>query len=432
MSFTANFAHPPPPAPIPPTFDDRIDELARSVNKTSDQRAVAMSHMFSVLEEAMAGDAREGARKQRKISATPNSGRRTGEPQGQDGDLHGKDSWIDGERALANRVLHKEGELSELIEEEMEGRTPRPRTVKELHDEGKGKGRTKVTFEEPTAEAKKEARANDKGGEDEGGLRAPEDVDGAEYVFDFELEDDSPEPDSTEEPDEYPEGTVQVDISRTRNIVEANLSTTFAADAPSHRAAWRRIKQNSSIYAAMQRRSSDASDSENESEEGAISKLAVSMPLNIALPPARTTSVSGLLPLERKTSLSEREGVLVPPLKAAMRQRGILRNNSLGLDVPSTPGPSSPRGTREGPFGRRGSRSASVSRERELVMSFKADPGAVFEALVDDDDDDDGEDGEEQQEGTLRDSRAFVPPHVLARKESMQAADVGWRSMVTE
>jgi hypothetical protein len=45
-------------------------------------------------------------------------------------------------------------------------------------------------------------------------------------------------------------------------------------------------------------------------------------------------------------------------------------------------------------------------------------------------DDDEGEEGEEA--GTLRENKVFVPPHVLARKESLKSGDVGWRSMVAE
>lgn len=97
----------------------------------------------------------------------------------------------------------------------------------------------------------------------------------------------------------------------------------------------------------------------------------------------------------------------MPPLIKAMRQRGILaEGNSLGLS-------SSPLGGKKG-------------KERERSGKFGADPGAVFESLADN-----GEVGEGEEVGTLKEKK-FVPPHVLARKESMQSRDVGWRSMAAD
>jgi len=230
----------------------------------------------------------------------------------------------------------------------------------------------------------------------------------AEYVFDFELDDTKNGSASTSPP--------KRDISRSRNMVEANLSKTFAADAPSHRAAWRVIEESSSIYASLRRTSTDSLGT--YSDESAISKLAMSMPMNIAMVRPRKTKVE-LPEMERKTSLSEREGYMVPPLIGAMRQRG-LGPNALGL--------SPARSSREDGT-RKPSRSASVSRDRDQVRSYAADPGAVFESLADEavDADEEEDDG---GEGTLRES-GFVPPHVLAgRRESKEGnADVGWRSL---
>jgi len=81
-----------------------------------------------------------------------------------------------------------------------------------------------------------------------------------------------------------------------------------------------------------------------------------------------------------------------------------------------------------GPTQRRSSRSTSTSRERERenIRTYSQDPGAVFETLADEDASDDETD---EEGGTLRDSRTFVPPHVLARKESQAEPDVGWRSL---
>lgn len=179
MSFSANAISPPPPPVVPPRLDDAIDKLAKDVGKSDDQRAVAMSHMFSVLDDAMAANhaSRMDAKKQRKASGTlaaPAETRPAPAPDEQavtSEDVHGKDSWIDSERALANRMLAKDAKLGEVIEEEIEGRTPRPRTVKELQPVGKDKGKSKVTFEEPKPEEKEHehVQPNGKAEDDEGG-----------------------------------------------------------------------------------------------------------------------------------------------------------------------------------------------------------------------------------------------------------------------
>jgi hypothetical protein len=151
-------------------------------------------------------------------------------------------------------------------------------------------------------------------------------------------------------------------------------------------------------------------------DESGISKLAQSMPMNIAL--KRNTQTTRTLPaMERKTSWSDRHE-LVPPLKAAMRQQGVLGSNMLGLSPPAMPS--------DADTARRPSRSASLSRDRDDVRSYQQDPGAVFESLADETDEteDDGE-----NEGTLREGR-FVPPHVIARRASHgEGPEVGWRSL---
>ncbi len=209
-------------------------------------------------------------------------------------------------------------------------------------------------------------------------------------------------------------------------MVEANLSTTFAADAPSHRAAWRKIEQSGSIYASLRRDSADEVE-DGSIDESAVSKLATSMPMAIVR--LRTKAVSSLA-MERKTSLSERTGILVPPLRQAMRGRGVAES-PLDGDVPTPRERSTVRPSRAD-AARRGSRSASVSREREGVKAYGADPGAVFETLADENDgDEDGDEGNGGETGTLKDKK-FVPPHVIARRESREAPDVGWRSLVSE
>jgi hypothetical protein len=237
-------------------------------------------------------------------------------------------------------------------------------------------------------------------------------------------------------------------------MVEANLSRTFAADAPSHRAAWRRIEQYGSIYESLRPGSAEGDDAaEVTTDESKISRLATSVPMGIILPQARSRPV---LPLERKTSLSEREGVLVPSLMKAMRKDSDRRSGSSGESeerlTSRTLLPASlareietdqERESRETseqtpalasastPL-RRNSRSVSGTRERDQLRSYAHDPGAVFESLADGSDSGDDENEEGELAGTLRDSsgRTFVPPHLLARKES-QDGDVGWRSMAS-
>lgn len=234
----------------------------------------------------------------------------------------------------------------------------------------------------------------------------------ADYVFDFELEDRSTAipANKSDVQDPNPE------VTRNRNIVEETLSTTYASHAPSHRSGHQKRQTRSDLYGPLRRRNTDDSDSITDIDENAVSKLATSVPVHIALPgPSKAT----VYPFERKTSLSDREGILVPPLIKAMRQRGILpEGNSLGL---TSPGASSLSG---------GTRMGGKGKDRDLAHSFKADPGAVFESMADEvGDGDDDESGEKV--GTLK-GKKFVPPHVLARKESLQSKDVGWRSMATD
>nr|GFD59719.1 hypothetical protein [Tanacetum cinerariifolium] len=74
----------------------------------------------------------------------------------------------------------------------------------------------------------------------------------SEYVFDFELEDEEL---SEEDPDDPIKADIEPrkSLMRQSNMVEANLSRTFAADAPSHRGAWRKIQQGSTMYDAVRR-----------------------------------------------------------------------------------------------------------------------------------------------------------------------------------
>lgn len=180
----------------------------------------------------------------------------------------------------------------------------------------------------------------------------------------------------------------------------------------------------------MSVRGAEAADKagDEETDESKISKLATSVPIGIGFPGGRgAPRLAPPLPLERKTSLSDREGALVPSLIAAMKQRGV--------DIPASAMQANDRMSRSrvasGQSLRRASRSGSASRDRDRdrdhARSYAQDPGAVFESLADTVKEED-EDAEDLDEGTLRESR-FLPPHVIARKESMGERDVGWRSM---
>lgn len=235
-----------------------------------------------------------------------------------------------------------------------------------------------------------------------------------------------------------------------RDLMESNIMKTFAANAPSHRHAWpemRRLNNMAPSNSTSTRRlggsGNHSEDEEDDNEsvgdgdrpESSISALATSMPIFINMPNRpdirQPRSTAEMPAMEHKTSLRERGSVLVPSLLAAMRERGI---QSPG-DSESA-GPSAPRQVSGSFAQRRNSRSVSGTRDRERVKQFKADPGAVFEAMADDVADEEEDDGAGEaageDSGTLRDSRTFVPPHVLARKESLNSKDVGWRSMVNE
>lgn len=175
--------------------------------------------------------------------------------------------------------------------------------------------------------------------------------------------------------------------ARIWSMLDDNLSRTFAAEAPSHRAAWSKFEgQMSSVL--------HRSDSDDDDDSPASSALARSMPINIAMKPRKPGAEYQI-----KTSVSDREGVVVPNLIRVMRER---------------------------PGRRRGS--AALGREREQVMSYAADPGAVFESLAEANIDSDDE--EDTTGGAARKNGQFVPPHVLAAKKEKQP-EVGWRSLAS-
>ncbi|WVR07443.1 hypothetical protein IAU60_004484 [Kwoniella sp. DSM 27419] len=397
QSLSANTFYAPPPATTaPPSVKDEVqktlDQVAKTYGKQDDNRAVAMSYVLSNLGEHMGGGASSTANQTRRRSSSASNGHA----------LPDKDSWIDEERMTLSSAGSAVDKMS-VVEEENAGKTPKPKAaglerVDKEPDVERTKGRGKVTFEEPKAERE---IAPQEGSNEEPELEPEEDT-----VFEMEM-DDGPAKESQSKADSASDPVNDLPASRSKDLVEANLSRTFAADAPSHRAAWKRISEKGSMYATLRRGSNTSDTDEDPVDESSISKLAMSMPMAIHLPKAKTRKAE-VPEFERKTSLSERQGLLVPPLLKAMRERGMPQDVKLGV-TPSRGRPEAAESMR------RTSRQESVSREREQVKSYAADPGAVFESLADEGDDD--EEGDAEDGGTLRDTRGFMPPHVLARKE---------------
>ena len=111
-------------------------------------------------------------------------------------------------------------------------------------------------------------------------------------------------------------------------LVEKKLIQLMAADAPSHRSAWRNDTQK--LWQALgqttnrtfispspgrRTKSRDDSEDEEDEDESRTSVFATSMPVEIAMPQPSGSRRD----LEPKTSLVDRQGMLVPPLKKAMR-----------------------------------------------------------------------------------------------------------------
>ena len=214
---------------------------------------------------------------------------------------------------------------------------------------------------------------------------------------------------------------------------EQEISARYAAHAPSHRSAWKRPENGQGGYSWYRKGDANA-DRNREMEvldnddQAKISGLATSMPVRIALPKLRKPSGLGL---ERKTSLSEKEGRLVPPLMAAMKQRG--------LDVPIAQIQGHGHGGGHGQGPAQGQGQGEGSRCVSTTVGTM-DPGVLhdLENLDGDGDQDDESDDEENgdgdeegdQQGTLRQS-GFIPPHVLARNRQTKGVE-GVRSIYDE
>lgn len=127
-SISANAHHPVESTPTTDVVDDSIARVSQTYGTGGDARAVAMSHVFSVLDDAMSGK-KERRRSRSRSTGNDNAPATTTGSEPTDGGgqaaSHGKDSWIDGERLLA-RGVGKEP----TIEEESAGpsgkQTPKP------------------------------------------------------------------------------------------------------------------------------------------------------------------------------------------------------------------------------------------------------------------------------------------------------------------
>lgn len=116
-SINANTFHAPPPPRVSDKVDDSILELSKTTDKNSDARAVAMSHVFSVLDDHMARGKRKTTSKEEPKKAKEDSDRLDQIAEGSD--THGQDSWLEGEKAVAKeagktpRPSHREVETKE-------------------------------------------------------------------------------------------------------------------------------------------------------------------------------------------------------------------------------------------------------------------------------------------------------------------------------
>jgi hypothetical protein len=225
-------------------------------------------------------------------------------------------------------------------------------------------------------------------------------------------------------------------------LVEKKLIQLMAADAPSHRSAWRNDTQKlwqalgtttnrSFVYpgtGARERRESE--EAEDDSDDGQTSLFATSMPVRIALP--RPSGTNNAI-LEPKTSLVEKQGMMVPPLKTAMRRGSKLdKSDPQGQGMRSSTGRDPIAGHAENEDNNKqdhtiststnipnitinSSRQNSISRDPTSYSmrpekgygGFSVDPGPALEAM--------GSLSEEEEDAYSASVKAggfgFVPPH---------------------
>lgn len=237
-------------------------------------------------------------------------------------------------------------------------------------------------------------------------------------------------------------------MRRNTQLVENKLIDMVAADAPSHRAAWRNNKDQ--LWSALGRvtsrpfgevaRRDTSVDGDEDTPSWGTSVLGTSAPIQIQRP---KPSTSGYV-LEPKTSLVERPGVMVPPLRTAMRRtssgggsvrrssssRGSATNSDLpadivaqdaeNLDVHTLPESSDLRrrasSTHVNHTDPPANPAYSLSEKR---MSFAMDPGPALEMDEEEDADD--------MPGAVN----FVPPHqqLSQERDPEGMGEAGWRSL---
>lgn len=207
-------------------------------------------------------------------------------------------------------------------------------------------------------------------------------------------------------------------------------SRLYAKDAPSHRSAWTTIDdEKAALYRSFRRKTGltdDEADDEADDgseERGGTSKLATSMPAAVAMRGKQRTT-SGLPPMERKTSLSERGGILVPSLLAAMRERDT---NQGSRREPSRTEQIMLEGTLRG-------------REGGFLYTPRPETGVdpytrpsrvrpVLDTVADESERETGQGEENMYSGTAGGMRGFVLPRV-PRDDSGNESDVGWKIRV--
>ncbi|GMK59142.1 hypothetical protein CspeluHIS016_0701570 [Cutaneotrichosporon spelunceum] len=395
-SLSANAFHAPPQRVRKEAELGNIDEIVKAASTEPGlNKEVAMSFAFSAMDEhaAAMGQGR------RERSKALERALKTAEEQQEDGEK-GVDSWINMERADA--VRRAKGDTAglavpttveeteaEVLKREREDDEEKKETVNVAPKER----RSRVQFAEPS----RDELRHDQNRRRRGGDAAADDDDDNGAVFDFDTDVPAAEP-AVLPPEDASE-------HRIRNVVEENLSRTFAADAPSHRAAWRRLQSGERMSSVLRRHQTDKDEEEEgDEEQPPVESLARSMPVTIVMPQREA-------PVQFKTSLTDRGGVVVPHLLHAMRL-GSGPTSSEENTPPAAAGQRMPRNSiafvgslRDAAIGgvRRGSRSGD--REREAAKTYGADPGAVFEALA-----------EVAVDSEDEDSDRFVPPHVLAAR----------------
>ena len=270
----------------------------------------------------------------------------------------------------------------------------------------------------------------------------------SDAVFDFE-DHDAPRPQMASsfatsliddaEASEASSSPARRDKNRTMQentqLVEKKLIQLMAADAPSHRSAWRNDTQKlwqalgqttnrSFLSPSTSRRTRDRNDDSSDDEdvdENKTSLFATSMPVRIVMP-----KESGVpKELEPKTSLVDRKGMLVPPLKNAMRragssdsdnssikraagdQSGDRQDVSVSASVSNiTIGTASMRQDAARSQGR-GPPQPSASYRDKGYGGFSVDPGPALEAM--------GTLSEEEEDehsaGVKAGAPGFIPPH---------------------